>query len=133
MRRHNQHIMELADSNLSKSALTQPAINFDKADIKKMIRQTQNKHDDLYVAKFDSQDSNEVFKIIQSYDEYLNTFIDDYLNGFNDVREFAKLNFHQEMTLGYCIDECIALLHRKLENHQDKDSLVTVDKNGNLM
>ncbi|TPR18899.1 hypothetical protein DY138_04600 [Apilactobacillus timberlakei] len=133
MRRHNQHIMELADSNLSKDALTQPAINFDKADIKKMIRQTQNEYNDLYVARFDSNDSNDVFKISQSYDEYLNDFIDDYLKKFYSIREIAKIHFHQEMTLGYCIDECIALLHRKFENHQDKDSMVTVDSKGKMI
>ncbi|WP_105956550.1 hypothetical protein [Apilactobacillus quenuiae] len=133
MRRHNEHIIELADSNLSKDDLTQLAINFDKSAIKKMILQTQINDDNLYVAKFDSENGYNLFKVTQSYNEYLNDFIDAYLKKIDSVREIAKVHFHQEMTLGYCIDECIALLHRKFENHQDEGSMVTVDKNGKLI
>lgn len=133
MRRHNQHIMELSDSNLSKEDLTKPAINFDKSEIKKMIKKTQNSHNELYVAKFDSQDSDETFAVSQNYNDFLDDFIDNYLNDFKSIHRTAKLHFHQEMTLGYCIDECIALLHRKFENHQDKDSMVTVDQKGNMV
>lgn len=132
MRRHNQHIKELSDSNLSKDDLIKPAINFDKSEIKKMIQKTQKQYDDLYVAGFDSEDNDGNFTVMKSYNEYLNDFINDYLKDFNNIREIAKLHFHQEMTLGYCIDECIALLHRRFENRQDKDSMVTVDKNGIL-
>ncbi|UQS84520.1 hypothetical protein MOO46_04500 [Apilactobacillus apisilvae] len=129
MRKHNQHINELSDSNLSKKDLNKKAIEYDIEDLKRMIHETQGKHQELYVARLDDENINNLI----SYDDYLIEFVNDYAKSFDQIRTGAKNHFHQEMTAGYFIDECIALLHRKFENHQDKNSMVTVDKDGKVI
>ncbi|GLB46440.1 hypothetical protein WR164_04190 [Philodulcilactobacillus myokoensis] len=128
-RRHNSHIIEVSDAHISEDVLAKPAYQVSKPDLKKLLAQSQYKSENqgIYIAKYSSHHENDdTYDAIGTYDDYLDQSMNDYLKHFDNTREAAKKHFHQEMTVRYFIDEYIALLHRKFENHQDPDSLVMI-------
>ncbi|MHA8137582.1 hypothetical protein ACYATM_00395 [Lactobacillaceae bacterium Scapto_B20] len=127
---NNSRIVELADSGLSADLMATPAIDVDKKQLRDLIYQSQYKSENqgIYVAKHSSYDrSTDTYDAEEPYDQYLDHTIDAYLAKFDSIRDGAKMHFHREMSVGYFIEEFIAQLHRKFENHQDQGSLVMVD------
>ncbi|MHA8110304.1 hypothetical protein ACYATP_02125 [Lactobacillaceae bacterium Melli_B4] len=126
----NLRIVELVDSGLPKDLMAKPAIDIDKKQLRNLIYQSQYKSENqgIYVAMYNSYDpQTDTYDAEEPYDQYLDHAIDEYLTEFDSIRDGAMKYFHREMSIGYFIEEFIARLHRKFENHQDQGSLVMVD------
>ncbi|MCK8607099.1 hypothetical protein [Apilactobacillus ozensis] len=131
MIKHNSHIKELIDADFSLDILCKKAIDLDKDKIKSMIYSTQQNDNSVYVAYHNTFNSKSgLYSRLKSYKEFLKEDIDNYVDKFNEIENGARMYFHQEMTVGYFIDLYISFLHRKFENHQDKNSLVMINENG---